>query len=202
MFRDSRLNRLTLVLLLLLPVLNGCAVSKPHAELPPDIAKQRIGELQLAILALGDGVDTDESLRAAKIAFEYSKQLARKYEVTDSAIVHNLKVNLGIRERGLCIDWTSDLLARLKREDFYSLDLHWAIANYETAFRLEHSTVVISASGYSMYQGLILDPWRNSGDLYWAPVLHDPGYAWKPQAEIHALKRRHREENKNRSYIR
>jgi hypothetical protein len=82
MFRDSRLNRLPLVLLLLLPVLNGCAVSKPHAELPPDIAKQRIGELQLAILALGDGVDTDESLRAAKIAFEYSKQLARKYEVT------------------------------------------------------------------------------------------------------------------------
>jgi hypothetical protein len=101
MFRDSRLNRLPLVLLLLLPVLNGCAVSKPHAELPPDIAKQRIGELQLAILALGDGVDTDESLRAAKIAFEYSKQLARKYEVTDSAIVHNLKVNLGIREPAL-----------------------------------------------------------------------------------------------------
>ncbi|MDH3760156.1 MAG: hypothetical protein OEU50_04185 [Gammaproteobacteria bacterium] len=201
MFRDLRLNRLIFVLLLL-PVLNGCAVNNQHAELPPDIAKQRIGELQLAILALGDGVDAGESRRAARIAFEYSRQLAREYGVTDSAIVHNLKVNLGLRERGLCIDWTSDLLARLKQEGFYSLDLHWAIANYETTFRLEHSTVVISASGNSMYQGLILDPWRNSGDLYWAPALQDPGYVWKPQAEIHALKRRHREESKIRSYIR
>lgn len=202
MILDLRLMRLTFVLLLLLPALHGCASKQQLAELPPDITKHRINELQLAILALGDGVDSGESRRAAKIAFDYSRQLAREYEITDSAIVHNLKVNLGLKQRGLCIDWTSDLLARLQQENFNSLDLHWAIANYETAFRLEHSTVVISARGASMQQGLILDPWRNSGDLYWAPALQDPGYFWKPGEEIHALKRQHRTENKNRSYIR
>ncbi len=202
MILDLRMNRLICVLLLLLPVLNGCASTGPRIDLPPHIANQRIGELQLAILGLGDDIDASESRRAATIAIEYPQRLARQYEITDSAIVHNLKVNLGLKPRGLCIDWTSDLLARLKQEGFHSLDLHWAIANYETAFRLEHSTVVVSARGDSMQQGLILDPWRNSGDLYWAPALQDPGYFWKPRAEIHALKRKHRAEGKNRSYVR
>lgn len=111
--------------------------------------------------------------------------------------MHNILVNLGIKQRGLCIDWTSDLLTRLKQERFYSLDLHWAIANYETIFRIEHSTVIVSARGESIYRGLVLDSWRHSGQLYWAPTLADAGYPWKPQAEIHALKREHREARAN-----
>ena len=113
--------------------------------------------------------------------------------------MHNIKVNLGFRDRGLCIDWTRDLLARLERENFVSLELHWAIANYESAFRLEHSTVVISARDHGIEQGLVLDPWRYSGNLYWARTTRDPGYRWKPQAEIHALKRRHEQQARNRS---
>ena len=140
-----------------------------------------------------------EARRAARTALEYSRQLAREYDVTDSAIVHNLKVNLGLKQRGLCIDWTSDLMARMRQQNFASLDLHWAIANYESAFRLEHSTVVISARGDPLERGLILDPWRHSGDLYWARATQDPGYVWKPQAEIHALKRQHEAEARNRS---
>ncbi len=202
MILDLRLNRLICALTLSLAMLNGCASTGARNELSADMAKQRIGELQQAILALGDDVNSGESRRAAKIAIEYPLQLAREYEITGSAIVHNIKVNLGLKPRGLCVDWTSDLLARLKREGFYSLDLHWAIANYESAFRLEHSTVVISARGEPMQQGLVLDPWRNSGDLYWAPALQDPGYPWKLQAEVHALKRQHREERKSGSLIR
>jgi len=202
MFPELCVKRLLCVLTMLVFLLGGCTGKSPQAELPPDVAKQRFRELNLAILALGDDVDAGEAQRAARIAIDYSRQLAREYEITDSAIVHNLKVNLGIKPRGLCIHWTSDLMARMKQEGFYSLDLHWAIANYETAFRLEHSTVVVSARGDSMQQGLILDPWRNSGDLYWAPALQDSGYFWKPRAEIHALKRKHRAEGKNRSDIR
>jgi hypothetical protein len=116
--------------------------------------------------------------------------------------MHNLLVNLGLKPRGLCVDWTTDLLTRLKQERFYSLDLHWAIANYETTFSLEHSTVVVSAGGDSINQGLVLDPWRYSGELFWAPTLEDSGYVWKPQAEIHALKQELRETRENRRFIR
>ena len=79
--------------------------------------------------------------------------------------------------------------ARLRRERFHSLDLHWAIANYEAAFRLEHSSVVISAGGADLNQGLILDPWRNSGRLHWVLLTEDAKYRWQPRADVHALKR-------------
>ncbi|MDH3220092.1 MAG: hypothetical protein OEO19_11230 [Gammaproteobacteria bacterium] len=175
--------------LVALPIVSGgCAGRVAVPDLPPIVETRRIEELNLAILSLRADVDSGEARRAATIAIRYSQQLAREYEITDSAIVHNLKVNLGLRPRGLCVDWTADLLARLAQERFRSLDLHWAIANYESAFRLEHSTVVISARGEAMQRGLVLDPWRHSGWLYWAPASNDPGYPWKPQAEVHALK--------------
>ena len=193
------LNSGALTLSLLLTLLAGCAGSGPQPPQSLQVAEQRVGALRRAILSLGDAIHPGEAQRAARAALEYSRQLAHEYQVTDSAIVHNIKVNLGLKQRGLCVDWTSDMMARLRQEEFTSLDLHWAIANYESALRLEHSTVVISARGDSLDQGLVLDPWRFSGDLYWAPATQDPGYYWKPQSEIHALKRQHEYEARNRS---
>jgi hypothetical protein len=190
------------ILLLAFILLQGCASSGPQLDLPPIVEKQRIRDLNHAILNLGTDIDASEAQRAARISIEYSRELARQYEITTSPVMHNLLVNLGLKPRGLCIDWTTDLLARLRQERFYSLELHWAIANYETTFSLEHSTVVVSARGESINQGLVLDPWRHSGDLFWAPTLEDSGYAWKPQAEIHALKRELRENRKKRSFLR
>ena len=180
----------------------GCATPSPQVELPPTVEQQRIADLSLAIRSLSADIDAAEARRAARIAIEYSRQLARQYEVTDSPLMHNFLVNIGVKQRGLCVDWTSDLLVRLQQERFYSLKLHWGIANYETAFRIEHSTVIISARGDSLDQGLVLDPWRNSGYLFWAPTLQDPAYSWHPQAEIHALKRQRELTSTNRHYVR
>ena len=173
----------------LLCLLAGCATSTPVAELAPIVEQDRITELRLAIMALGDDVDRDEARLAASIAIEYPLELAQQYEITDPPLVHNTLVNLGVKPRGLCTDWAVDLLTRLRQERFRSLELHWGIANYENLFRLEHSTVIISARGDSMQQGLVLDPWRYGGRLYWAKTLEDPNYEWNPHAEIFALKR-------------
>jgi hypothetical protein len=202
MFPEFRAIKMLCALTSLLILLNGCASQGPRLEPHPAIAEQRIGELNRAILALGDDIDASEARRAARIAIEYSLQLAREYEITDSALVHNIKVNLGLKPRGLCVDWTRDLITRLKQEKFHSLDLHWAIANYERAFRLEHSTVVISARGASLEQGLVLDPWRYSGELYWSPTLLDKDYSWKPQGEIYALKKQREVDASNRNFTR
>lgn len=189
------------ILSMMFVLMQGCASQGQQLELPPMVEKQRIRDLNHAILGLGDAIDPSEAQRAARISVEYSRELARKYEISSSPVMHNLLVNLGLKPRGLCIDWTADLLTRLQKERFYSLDLHWAIANYETTFRLEHSTVVVSARGDSINQGLVLDPWRNSGQLHWAPTLEDAGYSWKPRAEIHALKRELREAREQRRLV-
>jgi len=190
------------LLLMMVVLLYGCSTTTAPIDLPPDAEKQRIADLGDAIIALGDDIDADEARRAARIAIEYSQQLAIEYDITGSPIYHNFLVNIGARSRGLCIDWTSDLKARLQQERFRTLDLHWAIANYRTTFSLEHSTVVVSSPGASLQQGLVLDAWRNSGDLYWSPTLEDRGYVWEPQAEIHALKRSREADAENRQVVR
>ena len=95
----------------------------------------------------------------------YSRALREAYGVTDSPLVHNTKVNLGLRPRGLCWHWADDLEARLGQERFGSLILHRAIANADNSFRIDHSTVIISAVGQGMNEGVVLDPWRNGGAL-------------------------------------
>lgn len=191
-----------LLLPLLACLLQACASSNPVVSLPPFVEQQRIKELQLAILSLDASIDRSEAHHAATIAIEYSLQLAQEYEVTDSPLVHNTLVNLGVKPRGLCVDWTADLLTRLREERFHSLDLHWGIANYDSTFRIEHSTVIISARAQTLQQGLVLDPWRHSGQLFWARTGEDPSYQWYPQAEIHAQKRKRKALVQDRSVAR
>ena len=121
---------------LIILLLNACATPGNGLHLPPDAEQQRISDLGRSISTLHSSIDADEAQRAARIAIEYSRELADQYQVSGSALFHNLMVNLGVKDRGLCIDWTADLKTRLELERFTSLDLHWAIANYETPFRL------------------------------------------------------------------
>ena len=186
-----------LVSLLLLLVLQACAGSGARFD-DPDAEQARNDQLGLAILSLGDDIDPDEARRAALVAIEYSRQLAREYDIVGSPLFHNTLVNLGFRDRGLCVHWARDLMIRLQQERFRSLDLHWGVANYESVFRVEHNTVIISARGDALQQGLVLDPWRYSGDLYWAPAHDDPGYVWRPHAEIQVLKDRRAELRQSR----
>lgn len=149
--------------------------------------------LAAAILDLGPQVDPEEAARAARISYEHSHRLALEYEITDPPIVHNTKVNMGLKPRGLCWHWARDMEDRLKLENFQTLDLHRAVANADNAFRLEHSTAVISAKGDSFREGIGLDPWRKGGRLTWAPVAWDKDYTWEPRNEVvaRALERKH-----------
>lgn len=177
-----------LLSLLALFAAGGCATTVPGG--PPPADKHRIEALELGIRALGAEVDPEEAARAARIAFEYSRQLALEYRITDPPLIHNTKVNLGLRPRGLCYQWADDIEARLRQEDFRTLDLHRAIANADNPFLIDHSTTIISRRGGTLFQGVVLDPWRNGGDLHWSPTLADARYDWRPRAEVFGQKRR------------
>lgn len=167
-------------------IIASCA-SVP-ADGPPQASQAQINELSRAIQALGPNVDPAEAARAADIAFNYPLQLAREYQITDSPLIHNIKVNRGKRPRGLCWHWAQDMQTRLAQEQFETLDLHRAIGNSEVALRIDHSTVIISAKGDDMNDGLVLDPWRNAGRLFWGNPVEDTKYDWISRAEVFALK--------------
>jgi hypothetical protein len=68
-------------------------------------------------------------------------------------------------------------MQRLQALDLRTYHLHWGVAHRGNDLR-EHNSVVITANGQPFEAGLLLDPWRNSGDLYWAIVTTD-SYPWE-----------------------
>ena len=175
------LRLLTLTGLLALAACGG------HPGGPPPPSGGQVAQLAREIRALGPDVDPEEAQRAARIAHDYTHQLAQEYQITDGPILHNTKVNMGIKPRGLCWHWAKDIEERLKAERFDTLELHRAIANADS-IRLEHSTAIISRRGDSMYDGIVLDGWRDGGVLFFARVEDDTRYDWFPRAEVMAAK--------------
>ncbi len=141
-------------------------------------ASSDVAMLAASIRALGPEVDPLEADRAARLAYSETAKLAREYEITDGPLIHNTKVNMGSKPRGLCWHWAHDIEKRLKQEQFQTLDLHRAIANSQN-WRLEHSTAIISAKGDRFEQGIVLDPWRAGGVLTWLTVRDDTHYFWE-----------------------
>lgn len=157
----------------------GCT-AKPALE-PVD--RGDIAKLAAEIQGLGPGVAPGEAERAAEIAYRYSLQLAQEYQVTDPPLIHNAKVIHGYRPRGLCNHWAEDLNKRLKQEHFRTLTVHWAISP-PTPFRIIHHSVIISERGGTIYDGIVLDPWRHGGALFWSKTQADDHYNWRPRMEV------------------
>ncbi len=159
-----------------------------HAE---DIAK-----LTQAFVDLGPDVDPREAARAARVVYTYVDQLVVEYEIEDSPLVHNTKVNFGQKPRGLCWHWAHDLDIRLQMERFRTLEIHRAIANYNN-IRLEHSTTLLGRRGGAMEDAIVLDPWREGGKLTWKIAREDTRYNWTPRDEVFAYKRQMKERQAN-----
>ncbi|WP_254445066.1 hypothetical protein [Ruegeria arenilitoris] len=147
----------------------------------PPARSDDVARLAAQIQALGPEVDPEEAQRAARVTYAYTAQLAQEYQITDPPLIHNAKVNKGVRPRGLCWHWAEDIERRLKQENFRTLTLHRAIANADNPFRIDHSTAIISRRGDSMYDGVVLDPWRYGGVLFWSPLREDTRYDWVPR---------------------
>jgi hypothetical protein len=145
--------------------------------------QEQVVSLEQALTALSPDIVKLEAKQMAESAISYSLELAAEYRMLRPPVFHNLMVNLGFRERGLCIHWTEDLLKRLQGLGLKSLELHWGIANHDILLRLEHSSVVITARGQSFEEGLVLDPWRHSGELYWT-LVKDDSYSWKQEQDV------------------
>lgn len=155
--------------LLLILGLSGCAHTPPLAN---DAQRHA---LQAALTSLAPTVRSNEAARVTACAFDYSRILAERYRAVRPALLHNFLVNTGRKQRGLCYEWAEDLVAELQTLELDSLQLRWGIARAETV--REHNSVVVTARGQPFAEGIILDAWRRSGQLIWAPVRTDR-YPW------------------------
>jgi len=183
------LPRLLAFALLAQAALTGC-IGARHAPQPGPAPRERtttgspdgadlkkILALQSDLAGLDQGVDVAEAQQVAQTAICYSRHLAEQYELVRPAVLHNLLVRAGLKKRGLCYHWTEDLLKRLQALDLKTYRLYWGVA-YRGSELYEHNSVVIAARRQGFDRGIVLDPWRNSGDLYWCTVVSDR-YPWQ-----------------------
>jgi hypothetical protein len=135
-------------------------------------------QLRTKLAMLSPSVRVDEAERLALCAYVTSRQLAREYRVVFPPALNNILINTGARKRGLCYQWTEDLLHQLDALKLETLELHWGEAFARTFS--ENNGVVVTAKGQPFAQGIVLDAWRYQGRLYWGPVRKDPEqYKWK-----------------------
>ena len=116
------------------------AVALPGcAHVPAAAGPAEVNSLRLALAALAPTVRAGEAADAAAGAFATSQTLAERYRPVRPAVLHNLLVNSGLKERGLCFEWAEDLLAQLDILRLETLELHWGIARAETV--REHNAI-------------------------------------------------------------
>ncbi|MDH3886826.1 MAG: hypothetical protein OET63_21585 [Desulfobacterales bacterium] len=184
----SRLRYIAALCLLI--VVSGCAKANVYypgngsfnattsgIQADAQIYREKVKQLEQVLIALSETVDKTEAMMVAETAVRESAVLAEEYQLVRPAVAHNLLIALGLKDRGLCYHWTEDLMKRLQALDLKSLQLYWGVAHRGSELR-EHNCVVVSARGQSFFKGIVLDPWRNSGNLFWARVTKDD-YPWK-----------------------
>lgn len=134
--------------------------------------------LSLDVQKLSPTVSVAEADRLAATAIEASAQLNREFKPMHFPWANNALRNMGLRERGLCYEWRDALFPHLFMLRLKTLDLHLASAFRGTP--REHNGIIVTAKGQDFYDGLILDPWRKGGRLWWGRFYQDKGHKWKP----------------------
>jgi len=177
-------------ILLLLFIFGGCSLT----ALPPSSPKiitTKIDKLSNMIIDLNTTIDRYEAKDIASRAVRYSKYLAKKYRVVSPPLWHNTLVNLGIRKRGLCYQWAEDLLSYLLEKKYQTIKFYTVGSSVGSYF--EHNALAISAKGSTLKRAILLDAWRDSGNLYFIEIDKDKRYKWKNREEIYkeVLKRYH-----------
>lgn len=143
--------------------------------------KNQIKLLQSEIELISKTISSKEAHALAKISISHSLYLKKSYSLLSPPLYHNTLINLGLKERGFCYHFTHDLLKELKKYNFKTLDLRWAVHKRGEYF--EHNSILVSAKNKDFFSGIILDAWRNSGILFWENVKKDKDYTWSENIE-------------------
>jgi len=158
--------------LLLSFLLVGCVVT------PPPPSKAHIIQLSKLLCSLDKNIPQEEAMHLSQDIFHETQKLTKEFELTSPPLFHNTLVNIGIREKGLCYHWSDALYAHFLQKKYPHFEFHLVGANIGEYF-LEHNALVVVAKGGSIQNGILIDPWRDSGKLYFIKIDEDKKYQWK-----------------------
>jgi hypothetical protein len=163
--------------ILLLLFFTACSVKEPTAK----EYEAKVKTLSTMLLNTSKDIDKKEAEDLARSAIAYAQKLAHDYAVISPPLWQNTLVNLGVKKRGLCYEWANDLWVYLKAKNYKSLRLHYVGADVGHYF--EHNALSVSAKEEDVNNSIILDAWRNSGNLYFIEIYNDKKYDWQERLD-------------------
>jgi len=144
----------------------------------PELLREQVRLLSRDLRQLSNTVSPVEADRLATVAIEESAKMSADFKPMSLPWMNNMLVNMGLRKRGLCYEWRDDLFPHLFRLRPRTMDLH--LVSSRRATRREHNGIIVTARGAPYQSGIILDPWRKGGRLWWGTLAQDKRHPWKP----------------------
>ena len=136
-----------------------------------------VESLEQLILDIDKSIHKEDAKLLSQEMLAYSQQLKKEYQLVSPPLYHNFLVNIGAKNRGLCWHFAYDMLSHAKELKLSSFDFYIGGANIDDYWE-EHNSLVVTCKKCSFSKGVVLDPWRNSGDLYFSNVKNDKKYIW------------------------
>ena len=171
--------RALIILILSFFLINGCGSVK-YGNLHKSNDYQKIELLKKELATLSNNKQEIQELAA--LAITKPRELANRYNLATPPQYHNFLVNSGQRSRGLCYHFVQDIQSEINSRNFKSFSFKWGVANQN---RLnEHNVIVVMPkNGGDFRDGVILDGWRDSGELFFCKVKDDTEYNFKEWKE-------------------
>ena len=153
----------------------GCTVTPVH------VSQNRIDHLSIELRSLDDAIPPKEAKALSKDIFHETAELTKEFKLTSPPWFHNFLVNIGLREKGLCYQWSDALYIHFLKKHYPHFSFHLGGANIGEYF-FEHNVLVVTGKGGKFEEGIVIDPWRDSGKLYFSKLKDDTKYKWKHRA--------------------
>jgi len=152
---------------------NACSlkqVDKPKTQ-------SKVEKLTLMISNSSSNININEAKIVSEKLISHSLLLSKNYKVNTSALIHNTLINLDFKKRGLCYHYARDLIKFINPKEYKSFEIKKIVANRGEYF--EHTALLLTRNDISFQDSIVLDAWRNTGDLYFSKIVNDKRYEWE-----------------------
>jgi hypothetical protein len=142
------------------------------------LSQNRVKELSKLLQSLNISIPFREADALSREIFKETEILTKKFRPVSEPHINNFLINLGVKDKGLCYQWSDALYTHFSNKNYRHFEFHLLVADQGEYF-YEHNTLVVVAKGGKVLDGIVIDPWRNSGKLYFSKVNDDKKYEWE-----------------------
>jgi hypothetical protein len=145
---------------------------------PSELSPNRVKELSKYLYSLDKSIPFKDATLLSHEIFDETNKLRKEFNPTSQPLFNNFLVNTGVKDKGLCYQWSDALYLHFSKKQYAHFEFHLLVAD-QGAYFSEHNVMVVVAKSGKVLDGIIIDPWRHSGKLYFVKVRNDKKYVWK-----------------------